>query len=85
MFCIRRNSVTPTGDPNKYKSSSTYRYSRIGKTSISSVVPMGTLISVKLVYVSVMICTCYGLMSILDMYLYKSDMFRLIVPMGTFV
>ena len=46
-FYIRRNSITPTGDLNKYKSSSTYGYSRIGKTSISSVVPTGTLVSVK--------------------------------------
>ena len=36
------------------------------------------------VYESVMICTCYGLMSISDLYLYKSDLFRLIVPTGTF-
>ena len=26
------------------------------------------------VYVSVVICTCYGLMSVSDMYLYKSDL-----------
>ena len=25
------------------------------------------------IYVSVVICTCYGLMSVSDMYLYKSD------------
>ena len=34
-FYMRRDSVTLTGGPNKYKSSSTYGYSRIGKTSIS--------------------------------------------------
>ena len=28
----------------------------------------------NLVYLSVVICTCYGLMSVSDMYLYKSDL-----------
>ena len=45
-FYIRRNSVTPTGGPNKYNSSTTYGYSSIGKISISPVVPKGTLVSV---------------------------------------
>ena len=36
------------------------------------------------VYVPVVICTCNGLMPISDMYLHKFDLFRLIVPTGTF-
>ena len=36
------------------------------------------------VYVPVVIYTYYGLMPISDMYLHKSDLFRLIVPTGTF-
>ena len=37
----------------------------------------------EFLYVPVVICTCYALMPISDMY-DKSDMFRLIVPTGTF-
>ena len=46
MGNISTSSVVPTGTPvskkNKYKPSSTYGYSRIGKVNISPVVPTGT-------------------------------------------